>query len=175
MKVLVDQHVSGSFQAHLGDNTGADVRHASQEGWSDLGNGRLQEVAVAKGYTHLVSYDKDMANRHPPRMPVLLVDDPNDERYHIAPDDKTNEALERRTRLTASAASAAARLLNEAAPMARDYHAVLVEGLPASRALTLVAQRRHRQHPDYEANLKRHIAEQRAKSRNPDAKGKPAD
>ena len=133
----------------------------------------VQEVAVAKGYTHLVSYDKDMANRHPPRMPVLLVDDPNDERYHIAPDDRTNEALERRTRLTASAA---ARLLNEAAPMARDYHAVLVEGLPASRVLTLVAQHRHRQHPEYEANLQRHIARQRAKSRDPDSRGaKPAD
>ena len=173
MKVLVDQHVSGSFQAHLADSTGANVRHASEEGWSNLGNGRLQEAAVAKGYTHLVSYDKDMANRHPPRMPVLLVDDPNDERYHIAPDDRTNEALERRTRLTASAA---ARLLNEATPMARDYHAVLVEGLPASRALTLVAQHRHRQHPEYEANLQRHIARQRAKSRDPDSRAaKPAD
>ena len=168
MKVLVDQHVSGSFQAHLADGTGVDVKHASDEGWSDLDNGLLQEVAIAESYTHLVSYDKDMANRHPPHMPVLLVDDPNDERYHIAPDDKTSEALERRTVLTASAV---ARCLVETPPMARDYHAILVEGLPASKALKLVAQRRHKQHPDYETNLKRHIAEQRAKGRNPEARG----
>lgn len=168
MKVLVDQHVSGSFQAHLAEGIGVDVKHASAEGWSDLGNGALQEVAIAKGYTHLVSYDKDMANKHPPHMPVLLVDDPNDERYHNAPDDKTNEALEFRTLLTASAV---ARCLVESPRMAKDYHAVLVEGLPASKALKLVAQRRHKQHPDYKANLKRHIAEQRAKSCNPEVRG----
>lgn len=67
MKVLVDQHVSGSFQAHLANGTGVDVKHASDEGWSDLDNGLLQEAAIAEGYTHLVSsFAKKLSPRSTP-------------------------------------------------------------------------------------------------------------
>ena len=159
--MLDDQHMSRSFQEHLADGTGAIVMHAHDEGWSKLHNGRLQEVAVANDYTHLVTCDKRMANAHPPRMPVLVVDDPNDERYRATPAGKSAEALERRTRLTAAAA---ARYLVESPQLAKDYHAILVETLPASNGLNLVAKRRHKQHPNYGANLKHHIAEQRAKA-----------
>ena len=71
MKVLLDVNVSNDFRDRLADALGipGPVVRAHDEGWRTKRNGALQEAASAKGYTCLVTHDKDMAQRHPRTFP----------------------------------------------------------------------------------------------------------
>ena len=53
------------------------VFHVAKVGWKRKQNGELQQAAVAEGYTHLVTHDKDMADKHKPHLPVLVTDNPD--------------------------------------------------------------------------------------------------
>lgn len=70
MKVLADVNVGGEFRERLANALGSPnaVSHAVAEGWGDLENGDLQKEAKAAGFTHLVTYDKSMADKHVPRI-----------------------------------------------------------------------------------------------------------
>ena len=76
MKVLLDANVSYELQEYLVDALGHDIHvaHTIRLGWRKKSNGKLQDAAVAAGYTVLVTHDKSMAERHEPKMPVIVVD-----------------------------------------------------------------------------------------------------
>lgn len=57
--VGLDHLLGGRLQAHLRAASG------------------LQRAASAGGFTHLITYDKDMANKHPPHIPVIATDNPS--------------------------------------------------------------------------------------------------
>ena len=95
-------------------------------------------------------------------MPVLQVDNPKHGEEGREPDELTEAEISRMTVATASAL--AARLTNDP-PMNVDYHGIEVPGYRPRKALQLIIDGKHEQHPDYEANRQRHIREQRAKSR----------
>ena len=79
MKVLLDAHVGHLFFRGISDALGLPdcVCRAADFGWATFRNGALQETAFADGSTHLITYDKDMANKHPPHMPVIATDNPS--------------------------------------------------------------------------------------------------
>ena len=79
MKVLLDAHVGHLFSRGISDALGlpGGVCRAADFGWATFRNGALQETAFADGFTHLITYDKDMANKHPPHMPVIATDNPS--------------------------------------------------------------------------------------------------
>lgn len=70
MKVLLDAHVGHLFRESLSNALGLPdcVYRAADFGWATLQNGALQKMASADGFTHLITYDKDMANKHPPHI-----------------------------------------------------------------------------------------------------------
>ena len=79
MKVLLDAHVGHLFRERLSNALGLPdcVYRAADFGWATLQNGALQKMASADGFTHLITYDKDMANKHPPHIPVIATDNPS--------------------------------------------------------------------------------------------------
>ena len=162
MKVLTDHHVSAEFAERLADALGTVVRRTYDEGWFRLDNGALQRAALQRGYTHMVTYDKSMADDHEPQLPVLAVDDPNDDRYLEFGDGRSPAAKRQRT---LTVVSAVARTLLESPPQENGYYAVLAAGLEPSKKLLRIARGHHKQQPDYEANKQRHIRDQQAKAR----------
>ena len=93
LKVLLDVNVSRELGAFLVEALGLEtdaVAHAVDEGWKLLDNGALQAAAVDKDYTHLVTQDTAMAQRHAALMPVIAIDNPdhgNMGREHNLPSD----------------------------------------------------------------------------------------
>lgn len=150
MKLLTDADTSPLFTDMLADATGVWVKHVRDEGWEGKENGELQGLASERGYTHLVTFDKDMADAHEPSMPVVVVDDPNDDRFQAI--DDTEEGYTIRLRRTASAIG---KFLREAPDLEIGYHAVLVEGLNPSRKIRRISRNEHDQHPDREENRQR--------------------
>ena len=161
LKVLLDVNVSREFGMFLGDAIGLDaVFHSVDEGWHLLENGNLQKAAVAKDYTHLVTHDTDMAQKHTAHMPVIAVDNPDHGdmgREHWLSDDQI-----RKYRM--SLAVAVGDELLDRPPSRHDYHAVRTRGCRPSKALQRILDGRHRQSPDHEGNRQRYIAEQQTKA-----------
>ena len=128
MKVLVDECVVTLLVDRLNELLAPDgvVDHMLDVGQGQQ-NGELLAMAVAKGYTHLVTEDKAMADARPPTVPVLVIDE-------------LNRADEDRIRATARAV--AMKIDDE--PLAVKFHAVLVEGYTPTRRLQRIARERHR-------------------------------
>ena len=164
MKVLTDVNVGGKFREHLAEAIGSPdvVSHAVAEGWGDMGNGDLQKVAKAAGFTHLVTYDKSMADKHAPHMPVLAIDNPSHGEEGRTPGDMSGDEI---GRMTFAAAAAVADRLTRDPPMRPGYYGVAIPGYRPRTQLQRILDEEHKQHPDYEANRKRWIREQQAKSK----------
>ena len=155
-------NVSREFGMFLVDAIGsADaVFHSVDEGWNTLENGSLQRAAAAKGYTHLVTHDTDMAQKHTAHMPVIAIDNPDHGdmgREHWLSDDQI-----RKYRM--DLAGAVGDELLHRTPSRHDYHAVRTPGCRPSKALQRIMDGGHRRSPDYERNRQRHIAQQQAKA-----------
>lgn len=99
MKVLLDVNVSNNFRDRLADALDIPdaVVRAHDGGWRTKRNGALQEAASAKGYTCLVTHDKDMAQKHPSHIPVLVLDDPNHGEEGRDPNSMTADEVSRMT------------------------------------------------------------------------------
>ena len=161
LKVLLDVNVSREFGMYLADAIGLDaVFHSVDEGWHMLENGSLQRAAVAKDYTHLVTHDTDMAQKHAAHMPVIAIDNPDHGdmgREHWLSDDQIREHR-------MALAMAVGDELLDRPPLRHDYYAVRTPGCRPRKALQRILDGRHRQSPDHERNRQRRIAEQQAKA-----------
>lgn len=136
MKVLADEDVGVFFVTLLKqrlDPEGIDVVRVANMGWDGTPNGSLALMAVRDGFTHLVSFDKRMAEDRPPVMPVLLVD-------------KMGKAEVDRAR--ASAFAVAERLIHEP-PSQPGYYGVSVEGYEPTKRLVRVLEGLHKMHPNH--------------------------
>lgn len=164
MKVLADVNVGGEFRERLANAIGSPnaVSHAVTEGWGDLENGDLQKEAKAAGFTHLVTYDKSMADKHVPHMPVLAIDNPSHGEEGRTPGDMSDDEV---MRMTVAAAEAVGDRLTRDPPMRPGYYGVAIPGYKPRTQLQRILDGEHKQHPDYEANRERWIREQRAKSK----------
>ena len=172
MKVLLDVNASRELGMFLVDAVGsADaVFHAVDEEWNMLENGSLQRAAVAKDYTHRVTHDTDMAQKHIAHLPVIAIDNPDHGdmgREHWLSDDQI-----RKYRM--ALAEAVGDELLDRTPSRRDYHAVRTPGCRPSKALQRILDGRHRQSPDHDWNREQHIAEQRAKAGTKASTARPA-
>ena len=56
-------------------------------------NGDLQKEVKAAGFTHLVTYDKSMADKHVPHMPVLAIDNPSHGEAGRTPGDISDDEI----------------------------------------------------------------------------------
>lgn len=164
MKVLLDVNVSNDFRDGLADALGLPdaVVRVHDEGWRTKRNGALQEAASAKGYTCLVTHDKDMAQRHPPHIPVLVLDDPNHGEEGRDPDSMTADEVRR---MTLAGASAVADVLLREHPTVKGYTAVPIPGYRPRKALRRILDGEHKQHPDYERNRQRRAEMGKSKAR----------
>lgn len=163
MKVLLDVNVSNDFRDGLADALGMPdaVVRAHDEGWRAMRNGALQEAAAAKGYTCLVTHDKDMAQRHAPRLPVLVLDDPNHGEEGRDPESMTADEV---LRMTLAGAAAVADVLLGERPV-KGYTGIPVPGYRSRKALRRIIDGEHRQHPDYERNRLRRMEVEKSKAR----------
>ena len=121
VNVLADVHVGSALRAHLSDmleSSGSAVSHAVAEGWADKQNGVLQKLAKAAGFTHLLTYDKNMADEHEPHMPVLVTDNPSHGEEGRVPGDMSEREIER---MTLAAAAAVGERLNHDPPTQDGY------------------------------------------------------
>ena len=170
MKLLLDMHVSLEFKSCLIDalGPGHDVHRAYDMGWDTKENGVLQQAAKDAGYSHLVTYDKAMADEHPHHLPVLTLDNPSHGEEGREPGDMTADEVRQ---MTIASATATARKLIQEPSLEPGYHGVAVPGYEPRKALRRILEGKHKQHPDYEVNLQRYVQELRAKSRNPDVGG----
>lgn len=164
MKVLLDVNVSNDFRDGLADALGMPdaVVRVHDEGWRTKRNGALQESASAKGYTCLVTHDKDMAQRHPPHIPVLVLDDPNHGEEGRDPESMTADEVRR---MTLAGASAVADVLLREHPTVKGYTAVPIPGYGPRKALRRIMDGEHKQHPDYERNRQRRMEMGKSKAR----------
>ena len=163
MKVLLDAHVGHLFRESLSDALGLPdcVYRAADFGWATLRNGALQKAASAGGFTHLITYDKDMANKHPPHIPVIATDNPS---HGNAGREQGVLSLETIRTYTVSAATAIAERLLRDPPTRAGYFGIPIPGCKSSAALQLIINECHKQHPDHKANRRRlAIARQAAK------------
>lgn len=163
-KVLTDVNVSRAFKNGLTDALGLPdaVHGAVEKGWKTKRNGDLQDAAKAAGFTHLVTCDKDMANRHEPRLPVLVIDNPSHGEEGRTPGDMSAAEV---MQMTLATASAVADVLIRDPPTHPGYYGVAVQGYKPRKQLQIILDGKHKQHPDYSANRERHAQEQRAKGR----------
>lgn len=151
LKVLLDVNVSRELGAFLVEALGLEtdaVAHAVDEGWKLLDNGALQAAAVDKDYTHLVTQDTAMAQRHAALMPVIAIDNPdhgNMGREHNLPSD----VIVKHRR---SLAIAIGDELLHNTHRRHDYHAVPTPGCVPSVALQRIIDGRHKQGPGHERN-----------------------
>ena len=154
MKVLLDAHVGRLFGESLNDALGLPdcVYRAANFGWATLRNGALQRTASAEGFTHLITYDKDMANKHPPHMPVIATDNPS---HGNEGREQGTLSLETIRGYTVSAAAAIAERLLRYPPTRAGYFGVSIPDCKPSAALQLIINECHRQHPDHKANRRR--------------------
>lgn len=164
MKVLLDVNVSNDFRDGLVEALGMPdaIVRAHDEGWRTMRNGALQEAAASKGYTCLVTHDKDMAQRHAPHIPVLVLDDPNHGEEGRDPDSMTADEV---SRMTLAGAAAVADVLLREHPIAKGYTGVPIPGYTPRRALQRIIDGEHRQHPDYERNRQRRVEAEKSKGR----------
>jgi len=135
LKVVVDEDTGKTFALALRgrlEPEGATVSRSVELGWGGKKNGELLPLALAAGYTHLVSSDKQMAEEREPPIPVLLVDQ------------MANADTERIRRT----ALAVARLLLDNAPTKAGYYAVFVDGYEPERRLRRIAEGRHKMSPE---------------------------
>ena len=154
MKVLLDAHVGHLFRQSINDALGLPdcVYRAADFGWATLQNGALQKTASADGFTHLITYDKDMANKHPPHMPVIATDNPS---HGNEGREQGVLSLETIRRYTMSAAAAIAERLLCDPPTGAGYFGIPIPGCEPSAALKLIINECHWQHPDHKANRRR--------------------
>ena len=157
-------HVGLDFKACLIDALGPhhDVHRAYDMGWDTKENGVLQQAAKDAGYSHVVTYDKAMADEHPHHLPVLTLDNPSHGEEGREPGDMTADEVRQMT--IASAEAVAHKLIHEPS-LESGYDGVPVPGYKPRKALRRILEGKHRRHPDYEANRQHYINEQRTKSR----------
>ena len=154
-----------AFVRALDALTGWDVHHAgAQRKWGDLTNGKLQEIAVEDGYTHMVSYDLSMADKHPAALPVILADDPAKTTKK-----KPRSASERQATQAAVLRQAAVVMdaVRGGTVNAIGYHGIRTPGLRTSSKLRRILRCEHYQHPqhqeNYDARLRKEISEGQAR------------
>lgn len=173
VKILLDVNVSFEFADHLADAIGMPdaVFHVVKVGWKHKRNGDLQQTAVAEGYSHLVTHDKDMADKHKPHLPVLVTDNPDHGEEGREPGTMTADEISSMT--LAAAGAVADRLLRDPPPGA-GYTGVAIPGYRPRKRLQRVLDGEHGQHPAREANReasrRRRIEEQRAVTGQPRVK-----
>lgn len=172
VKILLDVNVSFEFGDRLAEAIGTPdaVFHVAKVGWKRKQNGELQQAAVAEGYTHLVTHDKDMADRHKPHLPVLVTDNPDHGEEGREPGTMTEDEI--RSMTLAAAGAVAERLLREP-PSGPGYTGVAIPGFQPRRRLQRILDGEHEQHPAHEANRearrRRRIDEQRTATGQPRA------
>ena len=165
VNVLADVHVGSVLRAHLSnllESPGSAVSHAVAEGWADKQNGVLQKLAKAAGFTHLLTYDKNMADQHEPHIPVLVTDNPSHGEEGRVPGDMSKREIER---MTLAAATAVGDRLNQDPPTRDGYYGIAIPGYSPRAQLQRIIDGKHKQHPDYEANREQWMRKQRAKSK----------
>lgn len=162
MKVLTDVNVSKALKTGLTDALGLPdaVQGAVEKGWKTKRNGDLQKVAKDAGFTHMVTCDKDMANRHEPFLPVLVIDNPSHGEEGRTPGDMSADEV---MQMTLATASAVADMLIDDPPTRPGYYGVAIQGYKPRKQLQIILDGKHKQHPDYAANRERRVQEQRAK------------
>ena len=170
LSVLADVHVGSLLRAQLSEvlePPDAVVSYAAAEGWADRQNGVLQQLAKAAGFTHLLTYDKNMADKHEPHIPVLVIDNPSHGEEGRVPGDMSKREIER---MTLAAAAAVGDRLNRDPPTRDGYYGIAIPGYRPRIQLQRIIDGKHKQHPNYDANRERWIREQRARSKSPTAK-----
>ena len=175
VKILLDVNVSFEFGDYLADAIGMpdSVFHVVKVGWKRKQNGDLQQAAVAEGYTHLVTHDKDMADKHKPHLPVLVTDNPDHGEEGREPGTMTEDEI--RSMTLAAAGAVGNRLLRDP-PSAPSYTGVAIPSYQPRKRLQRILDGEHEQHPTHEANREasrlRRIQEQRAATGPPRVKVK---
>ena len=176
MKILLDVNVSFEFGDYLADAIGTPdtVFHVVKVGWKQKQNGDLQRAAAAEGYTHLVTHDKEMADKHKPHLPVLVTDNPDHGEEVREPSTMTEGEIRS---MTFAAAGAVGELLLRDPPSAPSYTGVTIPTYQPRKRLQRISDGEHEQHPAYAANREasrlRRIQEQRAVTGPPRAKERP--
>ena len=176
VKILLDVNVSFEFGDYLADAIGTSdaVFHVVRVGWKAKQNGDLQRAAVAEGYTHLVTHDKDMADKHKPYLPVLVTDNPDHGEEGREPGTMTEDEI--RSMALAAASAVGKRLLLDP-PSMPSYTGVAIPNYQPRKRLQRILDGEHEQHPTHEANREasrlRRIHEQRTVTGQPRVKESP--